>query len=90
MVCKILSTMVNRNRPEDCLLSCLNTKNEGTVLVCCCRYNTVLYMDLLYSTEGTVLVCCCRYNTVLYTALLYWTLAGMLSLYKPFWSLKWY
>ena len=27
MVCRILATMVNRNKVEDCALSCLNTKN---------------------------------------------------------------
>ena len=30
MVCRILSTMGNRNKVEDCPLSCLNNKNDRT------------------------------------------------------------
>ena len=31
MVCRILSTMVNRNKLEDCPLSCLNPKNDRSL-----------------------------------------------------------
>ena len=34
MVCRILSTMVNRNKVEDCPLSCLNNKNAKSCQLC--------------------------------------------------------